>query len=552
MKLHPLSAVTQGLRRGLLAASFVFFLFAMGSNFLPSSDQYFGLVFVLFPVVFVLGVGYQIAYYRRFEYDLTADTFDISAGVFGRKEREIPYRRIQNVDITESLFHRILGMAVVDIETAGGSETEAKLDFVTATEARRIQQEVRQRRRAPESTDTSQPPAQADESAGSGAAEGARTPGQPATGTGGEPTRQPDGPATEADPAGGAVSTDHERESLTPTLLFALDIRELLLLSLISFRAASIVVLLVGLPFAQDFFVNLVVQTVGVELDAATLQQRPDLALVTGLVALVLGIVSTWVLSAVLSFVEYYDFTLVRQGDDLVYERGLLQRYSGSIPTDKVQTITLQENVLMRAFGYAALTVETAGYSPGQSQSGGAQSAIPLADRDRTLSLARSLEPFDDLEFTRPPKRARRRYAVRFGLVVLALAGLLRVVAAFVSGFTLWWLPLVLLPLVVPAAHLRWRHRGYHVGDNQFVVRSGFWRQTTRVIPYYRLQTVFRERTIFQRRLGLAHLTADTATSSLLGARDATAFDIEAEDARRLYELTRERLQTSVRERATA
>lgn len=549
MKLHPLSAVTRGLRRGLLAASFVFFLFAMGSNFLPDSDRYFSLLFVLFPVVFVLGFGYQVAYYRRFEYDLTADTLDISAGVFGRKEREIPYRRIQNVDITESLFHRLLGMAVVDIETAGGSETEAKLDFVTEREARRIQQEVRQRRRAPEPTEAPEGAtgaAQSTRGAGSTAETDPGTPGRTSS-----TDRPAEGPAETVGGQRQHPPAD-EQESLTPTLLFALDIRELLVLSLTSFRAASIVVLLVTLPFAQDFFVNLVVQTVGVEPDLRTLQSRPDMALLAGLVALVFGILSTWALSAVLSFVEYYDFTLSRQGDDLVYERGLLQRYSGSIPTDKVQTVTIQENVLMRALGYAALTVETAGYSPGQSQSGGAQSAIPLAERDRTLSLARSLEPFDDLTFTRPPKRARRRYAVRFGLVVLTLAGLLRVIAAFVSGFTLWWLPLVFLPLVVPAAHLRWRHRGYHVGDDQFVVRSGFWRQTTRVIPYYRLQTVFRERTVFQRRLGLAHLTADTATSSLLGARDATAFDIEAEDARRLYELIRERLQASVRERAAA
>jgi putative membrane protein len=55
---------------------------------------------------------------------------------------------------------------------------------------------------------------------------------------------------------------------------------------------------------------------------------------------------------------------------------------------------------------------------------------------------------------------------------------------------------------------------------------------------------------VFQRRLGLAHLTADTATSSLLGRRDATAYDIATEDAARIYEIQRDRLQTSVRKRA--
>jgi len=38
--------------------------------------------------------------------------------------------------------------------------------------------------------------------------------------------------------------------------------------------------------------------------------------------------------------------------------------------------------------------------------------AVGRAGRDRVLSFARDLEPFGDLSFTRPPKRARRRYAV--------------------------------------------------------------------------------------------------------------------------------------------
>jgi putative membrane protein len=537
MRLHPLSAVLRGLQRGLLAASFVFFAFSIGSGALSEFVPVpFGLVFVLFPLAFLAGLGYQIAYYYRFDYELTPDTFDIDSGVFGRQEREIPYRRVQNVDITESLFHRLVGVAVVNIETAGGSETEGQLNFVDAEEARRIQREIRERRAAAQGEkrrrDAEEPrPEGSEERAGAEAATGDST------------------AAGEAPPAAteeAATAT----ESYEPSLIFALSSAELVVLALASFRAASIVVFLVGLPVAQDFFLGLVSGIVGVPLDAGTVSRTPDLAFLAALFGLVLAVVGTWLVSAALTFVEYYDFTLGRLGDDLVYERGLLQRYSGSIPTDKVQTLTINENVLMRRLGYAGLTVETAGYSPGQSNSGGAQSAIPLATRERTLSLARELEPFDEFEFTRPPKRARRRYAVRFALVVLAATGLLWGFSQVVPDFTLWYLPLALLVAVPAAAHYRWKNRGYYLGEDQFVVRTGFWRRRTRIVPYYRLQTVIQSRSIFQRRLDLAHLTADTATSSLLGRRDATAYDIDIADAARLYEIQRERLQTSVRERA--
>jgi putative membrane protein len=539
MRLHPLSAVLRGLQRGLLAASFVFFVFSIGSGALGDVVGLpFGLVFVLFPLAFLAGLGYQIAYYYRFEYVLTPDTFDITSGVFGRQEREIPYRRVQNVDITESLFHRLVGVAVVNVETAGGSETEGQLNFVGADEARRIQREIRERRAAARG-ETREQAAEADADAETEA----ETEAEAAVG-------DESGPAAAAPVGEASESAATDADAYEPSLIFALSSAELTVLALASFRAASILVFVVGLPIVQDVLVDIVTGLVGVQLDPGAIRQTPDLAFLAALVGLVLAIVGTWVVSAGLTFIEYYNFTLGRLGDDLVYERGLLQRYSGSIPTDKVQTLTIEENALMRKLGYAGLTVETAGYSPGQSNSGGAQSAIPLAARERTLGLARDLEPFGDLSFTRPPKRARRRYVVRYGLVVLAATGVLWGISQVVTDFTLWYSPLVLLAAVPVAAHYKWKHRGYHVGDEQFVVRDGFWRRQTRVVPYYRLQTVIQTRSVFQRRLDLAHLTADTATSSLLGRRDATAYDIATEDAARIYEIQRDRLQTSVRERA--
>ena len=508
MRLHPLSALVRGIQRGLVIGSVAFFVTSMLNFVVPDSIDTVSLIFVLAPLGFLLGAGYQVAYYYRFEYDLTPDTLDIAAGVIGRKEREIPYRRVQNVDITESIFHRIVGVAVVGVETAGGSETEATLNFVAADEARRVQSEIRDLRAAAQ----------------------------------GETRADTDEPDTaDATPEADAGPT---RRDTAPTTIFELDEGELVVLSLASFRRATLFLVAVGFPLVQDRLFGFAASVTGISADIESITGTPDLVLLTGLVAVAIGAVGTWALSAAVTFSEYYGFRLGRQGKDLVYERGLLQRYSGSIPTDKVQTLMIKENIVMRALGYAGLAVETAGYSPGQNNGqGGSQSAVPLTRRARALELARDIEPFDTLSFTRPPKIARRRYAFRYLLVVLAVAGVFAAARSVVGNFSLWFTPLLLVPVVPVAAHYKWKHRGYHVGEDYFVVRDGFWRQTTRVVPYYRLQTAIRSRTVFQRRLGLAHLTADTATSSTFGQRDATAHDIDAEDAQRSFETIRERLQ---------
>jgi putative membrane protein len=68
------------------------------------------------------------------------------------------------------------------------------------------------------------------------------------------------------------------------------------------------------------------------------------------------------------------------------------------------------------------------------------------------------------------------------------------------------------------------------------------------VVPYHRLQTVTRSRTVFQRRRNLAHLVADTASGGVLNRVHPIAYDQPEERMRTLQHRLRERLQTSLRE----
>ncbi|PSP59635.1 hypothetical protein BRC73_06575 [Halobacteriales archaeon QH_7_66_37] len=102
---------------------------------------------LFFVAVLGIAVGWQIAYVRRYEYRVTADTFDIRSGVISRREREIPFERIQNVDIAQNVVQRALGIAEVRLETAGGNATEATLRYVSRREASRLQELISDRKR---------------------------------------------------------------------------------------------------------------------------------------------------------------------------------------------------------------------------------------------------------------------------------------------------------------------------------------------------------------------------------------------------------------------
>jgi len=428
----------------------------------------------LVALALALTFGWEFARHRRYDYELTADTLDIRSGVLSRREREIPYERVQNVDVAQNVVQRPLGIAAVRIETAGGSGSEAHLRYVSRAEADRLQDEISRRKRST-----------ADESAGTAGAH-----------------------------------------------LFTLSDREHLVLGVVSADLRLLGLLTVGL----SVFAPRLARGVAPQYDLVSLF-GPGIA--------VAAIAGFWVLSGLLQILRYYGFTLTRREDELRYERGLLQRYTGTIPLPKVQAVTLRENVLARAAGYGSLVIQTAGRAA-SGDGDTVESAVPIARRSRALALAREVEPFGDVSLERPPKRARARYAVRYALGLLVVVAVLRAAHAGTGAVPLWYLPLAGLVVVPVAAHLAWANKGYHVDDEYVVTRNGFWRRRTMVVPSDRVQTVFSSQTVFQRRRDLGTVTVDTAGGGGLGAGDAVAVDIDAGAADRLRERVAGNLQRAL------
>ena len=416
---------------------------------------------------------WETTHVRRYDYAVSGTTVDIRSGVLSRREREIPFERIQNVDIGQNALQRALGIAEVRLETAGGGGTEATLRYVSRSEAARLQELVSRR------TD---------------------------------------------------VDTDRD-PGATDDILFELDQHELGILGITSANFRLLGVIVVGL--------SVVAPPV-----ARRLSPGADLLVIVGPGIGLAALIVLWVASGVQAVLRYYGFRLLRHAGELRYHRGLLQQYTGTIPLSKVQTLMIRENLLARALGYATLTIETAGYAPGQNGSS-VESAVPVAKRDRVFALARTVEDIDEIAFTRPPKRARQRYAVRYTALVGAVTGALGAAHAATGELSAWYAAAGAVLLVPAAAHLKWVHRGYYVDDDHVVTRTGFWTRRTTIVPYYRVQTVSSSQSVFQRRRSLETLIVDTATSGGFWGGNAVAPDIDASLAEQLRETVHDRFQAA-------
>jgi putative membrane protein len=471
MKLHPYTALIRGLSRGASTGVVV----AVVSSMSEGSFRAAGGTLAAVAVAVLLGIGYEFLYYRRYEYELTADTLDIASGVVSRRVREIPLRRIQNVDVSQNAIHRLLDVATLRIETAGGSTTEATLRYVGRRQAEQLQDALSER---------------SDHLAGVG---------------------------------------DREGVVETGELLFELDRIELALTSALSIDPGVSAIGSVVALVAEGFLPR---SGIDATRPIETMRGLGPIEIVLGVSGILLV---AWLFSVAVVFNRYAGFKLRRVEDELRYERGFLGSYTGTIPLEKVQTLSVTENPLKRRIGYATLSIETAGYAPGQSRSG-AQTAVPLARLDRVFDLATEIDgvSIDGGDFRRPPRRARQRYLVRYTLVVGVLGAIAYAVNLATGWLGRWSLVLLGILFVPVGAHLAWINRGYVEAEDHFVTRAGFWRRQTRIVPYRRIQTIVDRRTIFQRRRNLASVTADTASTSSLRGGDAVAIDVDEGDARRL------------------
>jgi putative membrane protein len=100
-------------------------------------------------IILIVGEIYARLAYSFWFYEFTPSQLRFERGIIWKKYTNIPYERIQNVDITRGIVARILGFSTVNIQTAGFSYTpnrnafaEGYIPAVSVEEAEKIREFV--------------------------------------------------------------------------------------------------------------------------------------------------------------------------------------------------------------------------------------------------------------------------------------------------------------------------------------------------------------------------------------------------------------------------
>lgn len=97
----------------------------------------------VFVVVAIVGVGYALARYRIWRFEVEDDAVTLERGVITRVTSVVPFVRVQHVDTQRGPIERLAGLSSVVVYTAGSKGADVTIPGLTPERADAMQAQLR-------------------------------------------------------------------------------------------------------------------------------------------------------------------------------------------------------------------------------------------------------------------------------------------------------------------------------------------------------------------------------------------------------------------------
>jgi putative membrane protein len=471
--LHPTSMFFDVLshgRQNIVPAAIALFSAAKGSLS--------GLVFAF--IIFGLSLLHTAFRYFTLRYQIKNGELTVSEGLIFKRVRTVPLERIQNIDSTQKVLHRIFNVAEVRVETASGKEPEAILRVLSLDRIAQLR----------------------------GTVFGLKT---EAAADAKEMTHDLMLPGVASDQANSPTIAKEAKE----TLIHQISLGELLRAGLASNRGLLVFGVIVGAYFQFDL------EEYFDPRDVVDMLPKPNGVVETVLsvaVVAVLFIVLTRIYGALWYVLRFYGYRLMQCKDDFRVSCGLLTRVTATVPRQRIQFISIHQPFLMRLLGLASIRIETAGGAATEREdatsSMGRRWFIPVIETDKVNEIIGKLRP--DLDWNEERiewmgvsgKTSKRlcRKAVLYALLTAVLGLLVNRPWGWIAG-------VAVLPLFIFWAVRKSRAMRYAESDVGVAFRSGVLTKKLSLTFFNRIQTIRLDQSPFDRRWKMATLSIDTAAA---------------------------------------
>lgn len=389
----------------------------------------------------------------RFTYYITEDELRIEYGLLVRKHTFISKNRIQSIDLTQGLVHRLFGLAELSVETASTSgDSVSSLDALTLKQAHDIRTHLQ------------------------------------------EPSE-----VTIEDETVEALSTP-EPEIKQPQAIPVMKITytRLFIAGLTSGGVGVIIMLLLAL-FSQ-------LQEIIPENFYNKAFALITNSTILGIVIIVSSIfIIAWVVSIVLMVIRNGNFTVKKIDDELLITYGLIEKKHVTIPIRRIQSVRFKQNMIRQPFGFGGIYVDVAGGRNDVQDDEMGTTLFPLMKKSEVTKFFEVMLPdyvnlLDD-EMIPLAERAWISYIFR---AVILYVPIFIVLYIFAEPYS--WIIVVVAGLNAILGYIRSIHAGYQLKDNALIVQRRQFSLERVMTPRSRVQALFKLQNPIQRSNHRANL----------------------------------------------
>ncbi|GAA0467998.1 PH domain-containing protein [Alkalibacillus silvisoli] len=420
-------------------------IYVVGAAVIASFGNDF-FVYVAFGIVALIlfFVVTSVIEWLRFRYSVVDDELRIEQGLLIRKKRYISKNRIQSIDLTQGVIHRLLNLTKVQIETAGSDmSADASLSAVTFEEGQALRQELKWHN--------------------------------------------------------GVVQTDESQEE--SEVIYPKSNVTTKRLIIAGSTSGSVGVIL-GLFIV---FLNEIERFLpgNIYEGAVSWALAQAISMLIALVVIILIIL--WLLGILGTVIKYGNFEITRYDDELYITRGLLEKKQVTIPLKRIQAVGMKESMIRQPLGFATLYVEIAGGEAGPN-SNGRTFIFPILRRKEVEPFLNKILPeYQTLprDFKGVPNRAFPYYLLR----AMFLPSVILIVT-LIFAMDLWYIPMILIVMAISLAWLRTKSAGYHIDEEHLTLTMREFSKDTVMMKHNRVQSTQLRQTLLHRKQNLATVRA--------------------------------------------
>ncbi|ASK64274.1 hypothetical protein CFK37_03215 [Virgibacillus phasianinus] len=425
-------------------------IFTIGVGFFAFKEEGMAYFIIGGSALVIIALSFGILSWYRYTYRVEDEELRIEHGIIIRRKRYISKNRIQSIDLTQNVVHRLFKLVKVNIETAGsGMGSEASLKAVKLKTGEALREELKTAKKAAtiESADAEQ------------------------------------------------MEQDFPSETITKRRLFVAGTTS---------GSIGIIFIIFSVVFSDldqfipdSYYENTFNTIIGFSIIIITI-------LVLALLLLL------WLLGIAGTMIKYGNFTITKHPDELLITRGLLEKKQTTIPLRRIQAVGINESIIRQPFGYVTVYAEVAG---GSIQKGEDFSTIlfPIMKRTEVDDFLTKLLPEYVSERNKLkglPAQAKTFYLVRSSMLLMLVAiAMLFLFPQFI------WAPIIVLLLCMYIGLLRYKDAGFRIDGERLTLRSRVINRKTIILFHKRIQSFESKQYWLQKRASVATLKASIVSS---------------------------------------